>query len=143
MVRFRWKSNGERGKVSMTSAGFIPAACKAPPMYFISCLRILCPQMKCVPLRNDTNSEKIFVEFASVASNTADIEYLSAPRFDFGIDKCNRVFHFTNFVISCPSNEKQNASLSKYSENDSFTRCRRPVINNLLYICDITTILTL
>ena len=51
--------------------------------------------------------KRFFVEFASVASNTADIEYLSAPRFDFGIDKCNRVFHFTNFVISCPSNEKQ------------------------------------
>ena len=43
--------------------------------------------------------KRFFVEFASVASNTADIEYLSAPRFDFGIDKCNRVFHFTNFVI--------------------------------------------
>ena len=50
--------------------------------------------------------KRFFVEFASVASNTADIEYLSALRLDLGIDKCNRVFHFTNFVISGPSYEK-------------------------------------
>jgi len=31
--------------------------------------------------------KRFFVEFASVASNTADIEYLSAPRFDLSIDK--------------------------------------------------------
>ena len=86
--------------------------------------------------------KRFFVEFASVASNTADIEYLSALRLDLGIDKCNRVFHLRICDILPVLTKSKNESLSKYSENDSFTRRKRPIINNLLYICNITTIFT-